>query len=279
MQKLENEIMAKKKTVLVVVAHADDMEFMAAGTVARFVCEKGYDVYEYILTDNSKGSYRLPSHELIEISAREAVEAGRVLGIKEVRFGGYPDGQLNETHPNVLREKIMAMIREVRADIVMSWDPFAPYEGHPDHRMVSMATLEAAGFSSNPMFHPEHPHKPYMVTEAYWFAKSPWNAELFVDIESTMDKKVEALLKHDCQMALTVDSMVDEAAVLGVDIPLLKNSAPAGYLSLMEAGIRRLSSVVGEKADMAYAEQFRYEKLGILDRALGTAYVEPDFAF
>lgn len=279
MQKPENEVMAKKKTVLVVVAHADDMEFMAAGTVARFVFEKGYDVYEYILTDNSKGSYRLPPHELIEISAQEALAAARVLGLKDVRFGGYPDGQLNETHPNTLREKIMAVIREVRADIVMSWDPFAPREGHPDHRAAAMATLDAAGFSGNPMFHPEHPHKPYMTTEAYWFAKSPWNAELFVDIESTMDKKAEALLKHDCQMAFIVDSLIAEAGALGADIPILQSRTPDGYLALMEAGIRRLSSAVGDRAGMTYAEQFRYEKLGMLDLALGSAYVEPDFAF
>ena len=80
--------MGRKKTVLVVVAHADDMEFLAAGAVARLINEKGYDVYEYILTDNSKGSYRLSAKELIEVSAREAVEAGGVLGLKEVRLEG-----------------------------------------------------------------------------------------------------------------------------------------------------------------------------------------------
>lgn len=67
--------MKRKKTVLVVVAHADDMEFKAAGTVARFVEEFGYDVYEYILTDNSKGSYRLSPQELVNISAKEAARA------------------------------------------------------------------------------------------------------------------------------------------------------------------------------------------------------------
>ena len=97
--------MSRKKTVLVVVAHADDLEFMAGGTVARFVKEKGYDVYEYILTDNSKGSYSLSAGELRERSVREAEEAGRVLGLKEVRQEGYPDGLLNEEHPNVLRAK------------------------------------------------------------------------------------------------------------------------------------------------------------------------------
>ena len=90
--------MRRKKTVLVVVAHADDLEFMAGGTIARFVREKGYDVYEYILTDNSVGSFRLSKEELIRVSAEEAIEAGRVLVLKEVRLGGYGDAFLNETH-------------------------------------------------------------------------------------------------------------------------------------------------------------------------------------
>lgn len=150
----------RKKTVLVVVAHADDMEFLAAGTIARFVDELGYDVYEYILTDNSKGSYRLTSEELIRISAEEACAAGAILGLREVRLEGYVDGNLGDIPINELRGKVMAMIREVKADIVMSWDPFAPYEEHPDHRQTAMATLEAAHFSGNPLFYPEHSHPP-----------------------------------------------------------------------------------------------------------------------
>ena len=78
--------MARKKAVLVVVAHADDLEFMAAGTVARFTQELGYEVYEYILTDNGKGSYRLPARELIAVSAREAVEAGLQLLARKAAY-------------------------------------------------------------------------------------------------------------------------------------------------------------------------------------------------
>ena len=269
--------MSRKKTVLVVVAHADDMEFLCAGTVARFIREKGYNVYQYILTDNSKGSFRLSTEELIAVSAKEAIAAGEILGLKEVRLEGYTDGDLNEVHPNVLREKIMDMIREVRADIVMTWDPFAPCEDHPDHRMVAFATLDAASFSGNPMFHPEHKHKPYPVTEAYWFAKMPWNAELFVDITSTIDVKIEALLTHDCQMLLTVDALVQEAEVLGADVPTLKELGPDGHKAVIDMAVRNYCATIGAKKGMQYAEQFRYEKLSALDKALGTNFVVPDF--
>jgi len=268
---------SRTKTILVVVAHADDLEFMAGGTVARFVVEKGYRVFEYILTDNSKGSYQLSPPALIEASAREAVEAGKVLGIEEVRLEGYADAELETVPSAVLRGKIMAVIREVKADIVMSWDPFAPYEDHPDHRAVAMATLEAAAFSANPLFYPDHGHPPHVVTEAYWFAKHPWNAECFVDIGATIDRKIEALLKHSTQMALTVDSLLREGETLGVDLPVLRDAARDGYRTIIDMGIRQFCAAAGAKAGVSYAEQFRYEKLGMLDSLLGTQFVQPDF--
>lgn len=269
--------MKRKKSVLVVVAHADDMEFMAAGTVARFVDECGYDVYEYILTDNSKGSYRLSPEALIRISAKEAVAAGARLGLKEVRLEGYPDGDLNEVPANVLRDKVMAMIREVRADIVMSWDPFAPCEDHPDHRVVAMATLDAASFSGNPLFHPSHAHPPYPVTEAYWFAKDPWRAECYVDISGTLDKKIAALLDHACQMQLTVDFLAQEAQVLGVDLPGLQEVDGEGHRALIDAAMRAHCAAVGSGRGMAAAERFRYEKLSTLEKFLNINAVLPDF--
>ncbi|MCP4640475.1 MAG: PIG-L family deacetylase [bacterium] len=269
--------MSKKKTVLVVVAHADDMEFLAGGTVARFVDEMGYDVYEYILTDNSKGSYRLPVEELVADSAKEAVVAGEVLGLRDVRLDTYEDACLNEENPNVLRDKVMAMCREVQADVVMSWDPYAPYEDHPDHRAVGMATFEAASFAGNPMFHPEHEHPPYPVTEAYWIAKWPLNAELFVDISATIDKKIEALLKHETQMWLTVDALAQEAKAIGVDLPGLADLDATGFAPMMDDAMRKFCAEVGAKAGYAFAEQFRYQRFGMLGRLLGEDIYESDF--
>lgn len=268
----------RKKTVLVIVAHADDMEFMAAGTIARFVDELGYDVYEYILTDNSKGSYRLSAEELVRVSAAEARRAGEILGLQEVRLEGYVDGELNETPINVLRGQIMAMIRELRADIVMSWDPFAPYEEHPDHRHVALAALEAAHFSGNPLFYPEHAQAPYQSTELYWFAKTPLNATLYVDISTTIERKIEALLAHECQMALTVDMLAREAGTLGMDLPMLDNPDAAARSQLIEMGIRNHFGALGRQVGVAYAEQFRYERIGMLEEVLGLPKRGSDFS-
>lgn len=268
----------RKKTVLIVAAHADDMEFMAAGTIARFVDEFNYDVYEYILTDNSKGSYRLSAEELIRISAVEARAAGAILGLKEVRLQGYVDGNLDEVPKNTLRGQIMSMMREVQADIVLCWDPFAPYEEHPDHRHAAMATLEAAHFSGNSLFYPEHIHAPYQVTELYWFAKNPHNASLLVDITGFMDKKLASLLAHVCQMELTVDALAGEAKALGLDMPLLNDPGAEAQAQLIEMGIRNYFGELGKQAGVPYAEQFRYERIGMLEKVLGLPGSGSDFS-
>jgi LmbE family N-acetylglucosaminyl deacetylase len=159
----------------------------------------------------------------------------------------------------------------------MGWDPFAPYEEHPDHRAAGMATLEAASFSSMPLFYPEHKFAPWTATEAYWFAKHPWNAETFVDISSTIDLKIQALLEHGCQMDLTGDMAKCEAKAIGADLPMLQSLEKTGYGAIIDLAVRSVHAAVGAKANMEFAEQFRYEKLGILDNMLGMNLIAPDF--
>ncbi|HOQ90972.1 MAG TPA: PIG-L family deacetylase [Candidatus Hydrogenedentes bacterium] len=269
----------RTKVILAVVAHADDLEFMAGGTVARLAGEKGHTVYEYILTDNSKGSYRLSPEEIIPISEAEARRAAEILGIRDVFFERYPDGELDQVNPAVLRGKIMAKIREVRADVVMSWDPFAPGEDHPDHRCVAMATLEAASFAGNPRFYPDHAHPPCAVTEAYWFAKHPTaDADLLVDISSVMDKKISALLAHDCQMVLTADALAMEARAAGADLGLDDVVESGRYRDLIEMSVRNYCAETGAAPGLQAAERFRYQKLGMLDTVLGLSTIQPDFS-
>jgi len=256
------------KTVLCAVAHADDLEFMAAGTVIRFV-EKGYKVYEIIATDNSKGSYELTADELVRVSEEEAKLAAEVLGLDDVFFLRYPDGELSDVPLNELREKCMRIIRQVQADVLMTWDPFAPYETHQDHRMVAMAATEAADFASLPLYHPEHMQQrlePYYVGERYYFAKHPTGVNKVVDISQQIDRKITALCKHECQMKLTLDAIKVEMQASGIDVPAISSMKGEDYPVLIDTAIRKVCSDVGEKIGVDYAEEFRYEGFDMLAR-------------
>jgi LmbE family N-acetylglucosaminyl deacetylase len=258
----------KAKTVLCAVGHADDLEFMAAGTVIRLV-EKGYRTYEVIATDNSKGSYELTADELVAASEEEAKEAAAVLGLDDVFFLRYRDGELSDVRLNELREKFMRIIRQVQADVLMTWDPFAPYETHPDHRMVGMAATEAADFASLPLYHPEHMEQklePWYVGERYYFAKHPVGVNKIVDISGQIDRKIEALCKHECQMKLTIDAIKIEVQAAGISIPALSGLKREDYRVLVDAGVRKACADAGKKIGVDYAEEFRYEGFDMLAR-------------
>lgn len=268
----------KVKTVLIVVAHADDMEFMAGGTVYRLAVEKGYPVYELILTDNRRGSFSLEPGEVVEKSKAEAKEAGEVLGLREVRFCGFPDGELEDIPRKVLRDIVIDMIREVKANLVMGWDPFAPGEDHPDHRATAMATYEACSFCSNPNFGTKGLYPLHFVAEALWFAKKPMGEQLIVDISGEpLEKKIEALLKHETQMDLTFDSLLLEARVSGINLPGIESISKEQRNLLIANGMRSYTESIGKKAGFSNAEQFRYEKFGLLEMVLGQEVCSPDF--
>jgi LmbE family N-acetylglucosaminyl deacetylase len=254
--------MAEKKRILSVAAHGDDVEFFAGGTLAKMAAE-GHDVYLCIATNNERGSFRLHMEELRAIARPEAEASCKALGGCGVYMLGYTDGDLCDETKTVLRGKVMRVIREVQADIVFSWDPFAPYEPHPDHRAIAWATMEAATFSHFPLFHSEQFDeglKPHKVAEMYYYSKAEWETNLIVDVTDTIETKLNALYGYDCQMVLTIDDIIHGARAAGVPESRLNLIDPYDYKPLIAAGIKRRASVVGAKIGVTYAEAFRHEK-------------------
>jgi LmbE family N-acetylglucosaminyl deacetylase len=253
------------KVALLLVAHADDTEFFAGATVARLVSE-GYAVTEVIATDNSRGSFELDSETLVTQSREvEARKAAAVLGKQDLVFLGYPDGFLCETPHTVLRERLIRVIRRVRPRIVMTFDPWAPFEPHPDHRAVAMAAVEAIGFAHMPLFHPEHRREglaPHLVAERYFFAKVPAHADHVVDVTAFIDRKIEALCAHDSQMKLTVDDLRASLQATGLRPELLPLLDRDNYRPALDAMIRAWGARVGAKSGYAYGEEFRHEVAG-----------------
>jgi LmbE family N-acetylglucosaminyl deacetylase len=253
------------KVALLLVAHADDTEFFAGATVARLVSE-GYAVTEVIATDNSRGSFELDSATLLKQSREvEAREAAAVLGKKDLLFLGYPDGFLCDTPHTALREHFIRLVRKVRPRLVMTFDPWAPFEPHPDHRAVAMAAVEAVGFAHMPLFHPEHRAaglEPHLVAERLFFAKVPAHADHVVDVTAFIDRKIEALCAHDSQMKSTIDDLRMSLQATGKSPELLPLLDRDHYRPALEAMIRAWARRVGARAGYQYGEEFRREEAG-----------------
>jgi LmbE family N-acetylglucosaminyl deacetylase len=200
--------------ILVIAAHQDDIEFGAAGSVARWT-DEGHDVTYCLVTDGGAGSND-PNTDLVElVVTREAEqrEAAACVGVHDVRFLGYPDGILQNTLE--LRRDLTRLIRELKPERVVISDPTMMFAGnyyinHPDHRAAAEAALYAVfpSAGTRPIF-PEllkAGYEPHDVDEL-WMQFSD-HADTFVDISEQEDRKIAALLCHRSQVGLEVGEMV-----------------------------------------------------------------------
>ena len=157
------------KTILAVLAHPDDESFGLGGTLALYA-QKGYDTYYVCATRGEAGDV---AEELLngyadkaELRTDELMRAAKHLGLKGVFFLGYrdsgmpgtednkhPDAQINHSI-NEVAGRIVKHIRELKPDIVLTFDPIGGYK-HPDHIHVHQATKLAFERASDASFHPE----------------------------------------------------------------------------------------------------------------------------
>ncbi|MCC6959257.1 MAG: PIG-L family deacetylase [Dehalococcoidia bacterium] len=264
---------------LVLTAHGDDMEFFAGGTIA-LLCERGWDVDVLIATDNSRGTFELSTEQMFGLRLKEADAAAQVLGVRSVSCLDYPDGFLCETPHTTLRGQFMDAIRRHRPGIVFTWDPWAPYENHPDHRAVSWAAMEAASFAHFPLYYPEQLAgglEPYYVPEVWYFAKNPVDVNKRVALsDAAIQKKIDALCCYDSQMVLTLRDHQIAIESAPYDVPRITGLDPHDYRAYIDHTVRRGALRAGREAGMEYAEQFRRTRWGGTERQAPDGTIPPD---
>jgi LmbE family N-acetylglucosaminyl deacetylase len=190
--------------VLVVMAHPDDVDFGAAGTVATWT-DEGLDVVYCIVTDGEAGgSDRSVSRaDMAALRREEQTAAAKVVGVTQLHFLGHPDGRLQPTLE--LRRDISRVIRIVQPTRVITQSPERNfqriYASHPDHLAAGEATLCAVyPDARNPFSFPElldEGLEPWTVPEVWMMVGSAHTT--WVDITDTFDRKVDALRAHVSQ--------------------------------------------------------------------------------
>ena len=190
-------------SIMAIAAHPDDIESWCAGTLARAV-DGGSTVRLLLVTSGDKGSNE-PSATSFQIALQreaEARAAATLLGLSEVEFLRYPDGEVENTRD--LRRDLVFWIRRWRPAILFTHDPehpLPPYLSHRDHRVVGRAALDAVyPLARDRLVFPEHEAAglaPHAIGAVWLFASSC--ADSFVDISPTFEHKVAARLAHESQ--------------------------------------------------------------------------------
>ena len=220
--------------VLAVYAHPDDADVACGATLARWA-DAGSEVHLLLLADGGKGTSD-PAVEPADLAATRALEVAAavdVLGLATVEILGIADGEVPEQLD--LIETLVQRIRNLRPSCVLGHDPTAVFFGsvyvnHRDHRAAGWALLDAVSPSAaQPHYFPDS-GRPHRVNDV--LLSGTLEADTYVDVSSTIDRKVDAVTAHGSQLP--------------------------GDHEWIRSSVRQRAAEVGRAAGVAFAEGFRH---------------------
>lgn len=160
----------------------DDIEIACGGTLAKAV-DNGHDVKVLIM---SKSGYTNKEGEIQrsdELAVEEGINALHTLGIQNIEILDFPTKDIPFVS-NVVNAIDLKM-SEYDPDVIFAHHPF---DTHQAHVGVSNATIAAARRKNTVFF-----FEPITPSGRSYVAFRP---QMYVDIESTIDKKIASLKEH-----------------------------------------------------------------------------------
>lgn len=208
------EIFSSKKRVMVIMAHPDDAEIFAGGTIARLT-DDGKEVRVVKMTSGNKGSRQneISESELSKLRNKEDAEAAAALGIKpenniHLDFG---DGEVENSLATI--EKLVYQIRQFKPELIIAHNPEHvvirfdkdnSWVNHRDHRNSGQSAIDAGyPYSRDILFFPEQLKEPGLTSHAVseFLLVDYWDHPdiVGININDFVAKRVEAMVCHASQ--------------------------------------------------------------------------------
>lgn len=176
--------------ILVFAPHNDDEVLGVGGTIAKYA-ESGHEVYVCEVTSG-------PDLDLVNRIKAEALEAHRILGVKETIFLELPVVALKDTRTYIINKKFRDVVQSIKPQIA-----FLPHKGdiHIDHQETTKAAMVALRPMENPQLKEIYSYETLSETE--WNIPSVENAFLpnvYSDISDYLQKKTDAMACFKTQL-------------------------------------------------------------------------------
>ncbi len=189
--------------ILCVQPHYDDNDIAAAGILTH-VARNGAELFYLTATDDLMGvvDHLRSNEETARALKRDQFAAGKIVGVKEQYWLGYPDaGDYNYFD---LRRDILKYIRLLKPDFIFAPDAWLTYEGHRDHIQTGLAAAEAVMFAGLKKIASSDPQVDSAYEEhdirgiALYFTREP---NFIADITSTWEEKIGAMRCYEAQFS------------------------------------------------------------------------------
>jgi LmbE family N-acetylglucosaminyl deacetylase len=192
---------SEAKRILCVQPHYDDNDIAVGGLLTQ-LAQKGAELIYLTVTDDLMGvvDTSLPNKDASQTLKRDQFAAGKIVGVKEQYWLGYPDaGEYNYFD---VRRDLLKYIRMLKPDFIFAPDAWLTYEGHHDHIQTGLATAEAVIFAGLTKIASSDPEVDSAYEEhdikgiALYFTREP---NTIADITSTWEEKLAAMRCYEAQ--------------------------------------------------------------------------------
>jgi LmbE family N-acetylglucosaminyl deacetylase len=256
----------KGKVLLAVQAHSDDIPLMAPGIVAKLVKE-GYTGYLLRATNDDMGDApglgtpgSIGDHVLG--NERDNAEVARVLGLKKNFDLNYSNHRMADVSLNELQCRLIFLIRLLKVDTVVCWDPWGHDEENPDHVQIARGIEAACWMAGRAHDFPEQfaaGLTPHAVTEKYYYARRP-EVNRIVDVSGVLDQMIDCNRANRAKgPAGSLGSRLRaELAKKGQKLPLLGNDDVTADRNYIKEFILARSRSLGQKHGVQYAEAYHH---------------------
>ena len=185
--------------LLAIFPHPDDETLGLGSTMARYAAE-GVETYLVCATRGERGWFDSegPDPGLAEVARIREAElrcAAEHLGIREVCFLDYIDGDVDQANTEEIIGKIVTHIRRIQPQVIVTFGPDGAY-GHPDHIALSQFTHGAVVCAADRNFVDANLQPPHRVLKFYYMVDSHEIVKLANESFGGISMDVDGVTRH-----------------------------------------------------------------------------------
>ncbi len=244
--------MTDELRLLAVFPHPDDETLGLGGTLAKYSAE-GVKTYLVCATRGERGWFDSqgpdPGLEAVgRIREAELRCAAEQLGLQEVSFLDYIDGDVDQATPHEIIACIVTYIRRIKPHVIVTFSPDGAY-GHPDHIALSQFTAAAILCAADASFNDSSGRAPHRVTKFYYMVDSQELVQFATEIFGGISMEIDGVTrKHVGWADWEITTHVDARPYINTVHKAVHchKSQLAGYGPLAESSAEEMSKWLGK---------------------------------